>query len=70
MVAQLWGERKHKTNMTYEKLSRALRYYYDGDMISKVNGKRYKWINFFFRICVIIMLVDLLSGSLIDLCAI
>jgi Ets-domain/Sterile alpha motif (SAM)/Pointed domain len=40
VVAQLWGERKHKTTMTYEKLSRALRYYYDGDMISKVNGKR------------------------------
>jgi GA-binding protein transcription factor, alpha len=40
VVAQLWGEKKHKTTMTYEKLSRALRYYYDGDMISKVNGKR------------------------------
>jgi len=35
-VAQLWGERKHKPTMNYEKLSRALRYYYDGDMISKV----------------------------------
>ena len=27
--------------MNYEKLSRALRYYYDGDMISKVQGKRF-----------------------------
>lgn len=36
-VASLWGERKHKPTMNYEKLSRALRYYYDGDMISKVN---------------------------------
>lgn len=27
--------------MNYEKLSRALRYYYDGDMISKVHGKRF-----------------------------
>jgi len=39
-VAQLWGERKNKPAMNYEKLSRALRYYYDGDMISKVQGKR------------------------------
>ena len=36
MVAQMWGTRKNKTNMNYEKLSRALRYYYDGDMIAKV----------------------------------
>lgn len=41
MVAQLWGERKNKPTMNYEKLSRALRYYYDGDMISKVQGKRF-----------------------------
>jgi len=41
MVAQLWGERKNKPHMNYEKLSRALRYYYDGDMISKVHGKRF-----------------------------
>ncbi|CAH1981526.1 unnamed protein product [Acanthoscelides obtectus] len=41
LVAQLWGERKNKPMMNYEKLSRALRYYYDGDMISKVHGKRF-----------------------------
>lgn len=41
VVAQLWGERKNKPSMNYEKLSRALRYYYDGDMISKVHGKRF-----------------------------
>ncbi|CAD5113125.1 DgyrCDS2315 [Dimorphilus gyrociliatus] len=40
-VASLWGRRKGKPTMNYEKLSRALRYYYDGDMISKVHGKRF-----------------------------
>lgn len=40
-VAQMWGLRKNKPTMNYEKLSRALRYYYDGDMIAKVHGKRF-----------------------------
>lgn len=42
-VAQKWGARKGKPAMNYEKLSRALRYYYDGDMISKVSGKRFQY---------------------------
>lgn len=41
LVAQRWGSRKNKPSMNYEKLSRALRYYYDGDMIAKVHGKRF-----------------------------
>ncbi|CAH0389997.1 unnamed protein product [Bemisia tabaci] len=40
-VARLWGQKKHKPTMNYEKLSRALRYYYEGDMISKVQSKRF-----------------------------
>ena len=28
-VARLWGLRKKRNNMNYDKLSRALRYYYD-----------------------------------------
>jgi len=43
IVADLWGIRKNKPNMNYEKLSRALRYYYDGDMIGKVEGKRFAY---------------------------
>ncbi|KAK2709323.1 DNA-binding protein Ets97D-like isoform X2 [Artemia franciscana] len=40
-VAELWGSKKNKPNMNYEKLSRALRYYYEGDMITKVPNKRF-----------------------------
>ncbi|VDN30534.1 unnamed protein product [Dibothriocephalus latus] len=35
-VARRWGERKSKPNMNYDKLSRALRYYYDKNIMSKV----------------------------------
>jgi len=36
-VARRWGERKSKPNMNYDKLSRALRYYYDKNIMTKVN---------------------------------
>ncbi|XP_020800802.1 DNA-binding protein D-ETS-6 [Drosophila serrata] len=42
-VAKRWGERKAKPNMNYDKLSRALRYYYDKNIMTKVHGKRYAY---------------------------
>uniref|UniRef100_A0A4X2L7M3 ETS domain-containing protein n=1 Tax=Vombatus ursinus TaxID=29139 RepID=A0A4X2L7M3_VOMUR len=47
-VARLWGLRKNKTNMNYDKLSRALRYYYDKNIIRKVSGQKfvYKFVSF------------------------
>ncbi|XP_030640418.1 ETS domain-containing protein Elk-3 isoform X2 [Chanos chanos] len=47
-VARLWGLRKNKTNMNYDKLSRALRYYYDKNIIKKVSGQKfvYKFVSF------------------------
>ncbi|XP_047471027.1 Friend leukemia integration 1 transcription factor-like [Penaeus chinensis] len=47
-VARRWGERKSKPNMNYDKLSRALRYYYDRNLMTKVHGKRYAY-RFDFR---------------------
>ena len=37
------SERKSKPNMNYDKLSRALRYYYDKNIMTKVHGKRYAY---------------------------
>ncbi|XP_077357290.1 ETS domain-containing protein Elk-3 [Festucalex cinctus] len=47
-VAKLWGLRKNKNNMNYDKLSRALRYYYDKNIIKKVIGQKfvYKFVLF------------------------
>lgn len=42
-VARRWGERKSKPHMNYDKMSRALRYYYDKNIMSKVHGKRYAY---------------------------
>lgn len=47
-VAHWWGVRKSKPNMNYDKLSRALRYYYDRNLMTKVPGKRYAY-KFDFR---------------------
>lgn len=49
-VARKWGEKKKKVNMTYDKLSRALRYYYDKMILTKTHGKRYTYKFHFKRI--------------------
>ena len=45
-LANLWGTHRNKPRMTYEKLSRALRYYYSKGIMEKVPGKRltYKFL--------------------------
>lgn len=40
-VARMWGKKKNKPTMNYEKLSRGIRYYYGNSVIEKVHGKRY-----------------------------
>ena len=42
-VAQLWGKRKNKPKMNYDSLSRALRYYYDGEILNKVQGQKFTY---------------------------
>ncbi|KAJ8272673.1 hypothetical protein GJAV_G00092050 [Gymnothorax javanicus] len=42
-LAQLWGERKGKPHMNYDKLSRALRYYYNKRILHKTRGKRFTY---------------------------
>ena len=37
-IAKRWGNRKHRPRMNYEKLSRALRYYYQKNIIKKVGN--------------------------------
>lgn len=39
-LARLWGGRKGRNNMNYDKLSRSLRYYYDKGILQKVPGQR------------------------------
>lgn len=42
-VAQKWGRRKKRLNMNYDKMGRALRYYYDKMILTKVPGKKYTY---------------------------
>ncbi|XP_075462862.1 ETS translocation variant 3-like protein [Ascaphus truei] len=42
-VARLWGRRKGKPQMNYDKLSRALRYYYNKRILHKTKGKRFTY---------------------------
>uniref|UniRef100_A0A8C3BS32 ETS domain-containing protein n=1 Tax=Cairina moschata TaxID=8855 RepID=A0A8C3BS32_CAIMO len=42
-VARLWGVRKCKPQMNYDKLSRALRYYYNKRILHKTKGKRFTY---------------------------
>lgn len=39
-IAKLWGARKNKPRMNYDKLSRGLRYYYSKGIMDKVQGKK------------------------------
>ena len=39
-IAALWGDRKGKPGMTFNKLSRVLRYYYSKGIMIKVPGKK------------------------------
>jgi GA-binding protein transcription factor alpha len=39
----MWGERKNRPNMNYEKLSRAIRHYKGGNILSKVPKKRFTY---------------------------
>lgn len=40
-LAQLWGIQKNHLSMNYDKMSRALRYYYRVNILRKVQGERH-----------------------------
>lgn len=46
-IAVWWGYHKNKKNMSYDKLSRSLRYYYSKKILRKMSGERYV-----YRFCV------------------
>ncbi|XP_013363809.1 PREDICTED: ETS translocation variant 3-like protein isoform X2 [Chinchilla lanigera] len=64
-VARLWGRRKCKPQMNYDKLSRALRYYYNKRILHKTKGKRFTYkFNFSKLIVVNYPVWELLPGML------
>uniref|UniRef100_A0A452T625 ETS domain-containing protein n=1 Tax=Ursus maritimus TaxID=29073 RepID=A0A452T625_URSMA len=61
-VARLWGIRKCKPHMNYDKLSRALRYYYNKRILHKTKGKRFTYkFNFSKVVLVNYPLLDVAS---------
>ncbi|XP_019489780.1 PREDICTED: ETS translocation variant 3-like protein [Hipposideros armiger] len=52
-VARLWGRRKCKPQMNYDKLSRALRYYYNKKILHKTKGKRFTYKFNFSKVLVV-----------------
>ncbi|OWK16180.1 hypothetical protein Celaphus_00004549 [Cervus elaphus hippelaphus] len=63
-VARLWGIRKCKPHMNYDKLSRALRYYYNKRILHKTKGKRFTYkFNFSKVVLVNYPLLDMAAAT-------
>ncbi|XP_028679701.1 ETS domain-containing transcription factor ERF isoform X1 [Erpetoichthys calabaricus] len=63
-VARLWGARKCKPQMNYDKLSRALRYYYNKRILHKTKGKRFTYkFNFNKLVLVNYPFIDMGNGG-------
>ena len=42
-LAQLWGDLKKRPTMSYAKLSRGIRYYYEKGIMMKIPGRKYAY---------------------------